>query len=93
MRSGVCPRCPACAIVNSRAPRSSCRSEAMRRRSKRIWINWLAPPYHFQTSASPDAYDFEEPLVRVEVEFEERFFDGTRVRDIAREPVTVIELR
>jgi hypothetical protein len=67
-------------------------TNAQERGSKHIWLNWLAPPHHFQTTLAPNAYDFQEPLVRVEVDFEEHFFDGQKIVPTVRETVMVIPL-
>ncbi len=60
---------------------------AQERQGRRLWINWLAPPFHFQSMAAEDGYRYQERLVRVEVEFEERLFDGERILLAGRQPV------
>jgi hypothetical protein len=67
-------------------------ANAQARGSKHIWLNRLAPPHHFQTTLAPNAYDFQEPLTRVEVDFEEHFFDGQRIVPTVRETEMIIPL-
>lgn len=43
------------------------------------WLHAFAPPHHFQTTASPDAYLLQEPLTDITVTFEEWFNDGQRL--------------
>lgn len=55
-------------------------------------LGWLAPPYHFQTFAPDDVYDFQEPLERVEIHYREYFYDGEKLHTVLETPAVRIDL-
>jgi hypothetical protein len=46
-------------------------SNAERRGGRRSALSWLAPPFHFQSTAADNSFDFQEPLAAVEIRFVE----------------------
>jgi hypothetical protein len=56
------------------------------------FLGWLAPPYHVQTFAPSDDFDFQERLVRVEIIYREYFFDGASIREVLSAPAVRIDL-
>ncbi|HVR69783.1 MAG TPA: hypothetical protein VMT87_02975 [Vicinamibacteria bacterium] len=89
-RFGVVETDSAAAAQFHRFVERSTRERVRRGRPNRI-LGVLAPPFHFQRFRTADAYDYEEPLHRIAVIHEERFFDGARVHMTAYD--TVAELR
>ena len=68
-------------------------ANASRRGSKSVPpLTLLAPPFHFQSSVPPDAYDFDEPLVAVRVEFVEFLYEGDEIRELTRDQVLTLAL-
>lgn len=52
---------------------------AQRRGRPHPLLNALAPPYHFRTTPPPDAFDFQESLRAVEIEFQETLYGDGRI--------------
>jgi hypothetical protein len=68
-------------------------SNVTRHGQKQWWLNWFAPPYHFQTSRPSNAYDMQEPLRHVYVQHRE-FLDWQReLHDVGSQRVLDIPLR
>ena len=50
-------------------------------------MSWIAPPFHFQTTAPDDVFEFQEHLSRVEIEFREYLYTGERIELTRKIPV------
>jgi hypothetical protein len=57
---------------------------AQRRGGRRSVLTTLAPPFHFRTTPPGDAFDFQEPLEAVDIEFHETLYDGTAIVPVQR---------
>jgi hypothetical protein len=53
---------------------------AMIRNRRDHWLYRFAPPHHFQTTHSPNAYQLQEPLASITLTFQEWFWDGRRLQ-------------
>jgi hypothetical protein len=60
---------------------------------KHWWLNWFAPPYHFQTSRPENAYDLQEPLRHVYVQHREFLDWQGALHDVGSERVLEIPMR
>jgi hypothetical protein len=65
---------------------------AQRRGGRRSLLTALAPPFHFRTTPPGDAFNFQEPLQAVEIEFHETLYDGSAIVPVRRVVVRRIEL-
>jgi hypothetical protein len=63
------------------------------RHGRKQWrLNWFAPPYHFQTTRPPNAYDLQEPLRKVYVQHLEFLNWDGELRNVGSERVLEIPL-
>jgi hypothetical protein len=65
---------------------------AQRKGSKFVFPNHFGPPYHFGSIAREARYNFQEQLKKVDVYYEERFFDGRKIETIRKTIVMEIPL-
>lgn len=66
---------------------------AQRRGGRRSIVSWIAPPFHFQHGTADDAFDFQERLMGVEIEFREYLYDGERIELTRKLPVIRFKLQ
>jgi hypothetical protein len=67
-------------------------ANAQKRGTKFIAINKLAPPYHFGKFARKGEYNFQEPLRKVQVYYEEYFFDGENILQLRKAMIMTIPI-
>ena len=67
-------------------------ANAQKRGTKFIAINKIAPPYHFGKFARKGEYNFQEPLRKVQVYYEEYFFDGQTILPLRKTMITTIPI-
>jgi hypothetical protein len=67
-------------------------ANAQKRGTKFIAINKLAPPYHFGKFARKGEYNFQEPLRKVQVYYEEYFFDGQNILQLRKAMIMTIPI-
>lgn len=67
-------------------------TNAIARRGEGLLLEALAPPFHFQGTPPADAFDFAQPIERVDVVWEETFYDGDEVVPVVRGLVMSIPL-
>jgi len=67
-------------------------NNAQTKGSKFVSLNYFGPPYHFGSAARKARYTFQEQLKKVDVYYEERFFDGKEIKTIRKKMVMEIPL-
>jgi hypothetical protein len=56
------------------------------------WLDWLGPPHHMQVHSGEPAYDFTQPVKRVNVRFYRTFFDGEKINILDDRIVRTVEI-
>jgi hypothetical protein len=67
-------------------------ANAQKRSSKFIFLNYLAPPYHFGSATADRGYKFQEPLTDVQVYFEEHVYTDDNILRIRKETIINIPI-